>query len=71
MSGIRADAAWQPRRRDSAEEAAEKLAKKLAHQRSVTINYRAISGADHFARRLAELAQAIDDYLDKTLTAIA
>ena len=53
-------------------EAAEKLAKKLAHQRNVTIEYKVISGADHFfAEHMAELAQAIDDYLDKTLTAIA
>lgn len=53
-------------------EAAEKLAKKLAHQRNVTIEYKVISGADHFfAEHMAELARAIDDYLDKTLTAIA
>lgn len=53
-------------------EAAEKLAKKLAHQRNVTIEYKVISGADHFfAEHMAELAQAIHDYLDKTLTAIA
>ncbi|MFO1120446.1 MAG: alpha/beta hydrolase [Rhodospirillales bacterium] len=53
-------------------EAAEKLAKKLAHQRNVIIEYKVISGADHFfAEHMAELTQVIDDYLDKTLTAIA
>ncbi len=53
-------------------EAAEKLAKKLAHQRSVTVEYKAIAGADHFfAEHMSELAKAINDYLDKALAATA
>jgi alpha/beta superfamily hydrolase len=53
-------------------EAAERLAKKLAHQKSVKIEYKAIAGADHFfASHMKELAAAIDDYLDRALTATA
>ena len=53
-------------------EAAEKLAKKLAHQKSVEVEYKAIGGADHFfASHMKELAAAIDDYLDRALAATA
>ena len=49
-------------------EAAEKLAKKLAHQKSVKVEYKPIPGADHFfASHMKELATAIDDYLDRAL----
>jgi hypothetical protein len=53
-------------------EAAEKLAKKLAHQKSVKVEYKSIAGADHFfASHMKELTAAIDDYLDRALTATA
>ena len=53
-------------------EAAEKLAKKLAHQKNIVIEYRQIPGADHvFAAQMPQLAKAIDDYLDKTLITAA
>jgi hypothetical protein len=53
-------------------EAAEKLAKKLAQQKNVTVEYRGIPGADHFfADHMPPLAKAIDDYLDKALTTAA
>jgi uncharacterized protein len=53
-------------------EAAEKLAKKLAHQKSVVVEYRQIAGADHiFATHMPEMAKAIDDYLDRALATTA
>ena len=53
-------------------EAAEKLAKKLAHQKNVVVEYRPIQGADHFfVTHMPELARAIDAYLDKALAATA
>jgi alpha/beta superfamily hydrolase len=53
-------------------EAAEKLAKKLAHQKSVEVAYKPIAGADHFfASHMKELTAAIDDYLDRALAATA
>jgi alpha/beta superfamily hydrolase len=55
-----------------APEAAEKLAKRLAHQKSVVVEFKAIPGADHFfASHMPELAKALDDYLNKALTATA
>ena len=53
-------------------EAAEKLAKKLAHQKNVVIDFTAIPGAAHFfASHMIELAKAIDDYLNRVLAATA
>jgi alpha/beta superfamily hydrolase len=53
-------------------EAVEKLAKKLANQRNVVVEYKAIAGADHFfADHMPELTKAIDDYLNRALTATA
>jgi len=53
-------------------EAVEKLAKKLAHQRNVVVEYKAIAGADHFfADHMPELTKAIDDYLNRALTSAA
>ena len=53
-------------------DAAEKLAKKLAHQKNVVVDFKAIAGADHFfASHMPELAKAIDDYLNKALAATA
>lgn len=53
-------------------EAAEKLAKKLAHQKNVVVAFRQIPGADHFfTSQMPELAKSIDEYLDKALAATA
>ena len=53
-------------------EAAEKLAKKLAHQKNVVVDFKAIPGADHFfASHISEVAKAIDDYLNRALAATA
>ncbi len=53
-------------------EAAEKLAKKLTQQKNITVEYRAIAGADHFfADHMPALAKAVDDYLDRALAAAA
>lgn len=49
-------------------EAVEKLAKKLSNQRNITVEYRPISGADHFfVDHMAELTGVVDDYLDRVL----
>ena len=49
-------------------EAAERLAKKLAHQKNVVVKFRQIAGADHaFSGHLPELAKAVGDYLDAAL----
>ena len=53
-------------------EAAEKLAKKLAHQKNVVVDFKAIPGADHFfASHMTELAKAINDYLNRALATTA
>ena len=53
-------------------EAAERLAKKLAHQRNVVVEYRPIPGADHFySQHMPQLAKALNDYLDRALAATA
>jgi alpha/beta superfamily hydrolase len=53
-------------------EAAEKLAKRLAHQKNVVVEFKAISGADHFfASHMPELMKGLDDYLNKALAATA
>jgi len=53
-------------------DAAEKLAKKLAHQRTVVVDFKLIPGADHvFAQHMKEVAAAVDDYLDRVLAASA
>ncbi|MFZ1414883.1 MAG: alpha/beta hydrolase [Defluviicoccus sp.] len=50
----------------------EKLAKKLGSLRTVSVQYRVISGADHFfAGHMPDLVRTIDEYLDRTLTAVA
>ena len=50
----------------------EKLAKKLGSLRTVSVQFRVISGADHFfAGHMPELVRTIDEYLDRTLTAVA
>lgn len=50
-------------------EAAEKLAKKLAHQKNIVVEYKPISGADHsFSSHVRELTTTVDAYLDRSLT---
>ncbi|MBF0092971.1 MAG: alpha/beta hydrolase [Alphaproteobacteria bacterium] len=44
-----------------------KLAHKLSHQRSISVEYRHVDGADHFFRERQEvLAKVVDDYLSST-----
>ncbi|MCU0838694.1 MAG: alpha/beta hydrolase [Rhodospirillales bacterium] len=53
-------------------EAVEKLAKKLATQKSVVVEYRLIAGADHFyADHMPQLMAIVDDYLDRALAKVA
>jgi hypothetical protein len=53
-------------------DAVEKLAKKLSSQKNVVVSFRAIAGADHyFAAHMAELTEAVDEYLDRVLTQAA
>lgn len=54
------------------EPAAVKLANRLAHQRTVTIEYRTIAGADHFYRdHIDPLSRTVDDYLARHAVAEA
>ncbi len=53
-------------------EAVEKLAKKLASQKNVFVDYRLINGADHFyGERMPELMSIVDSYLDRALAKVA
>jgi alpha/beta superfamily hydrolase len=53
-------------------EAVEKLAKKLAMQKNVIVDYRLIAGADHFyAEHMQELMVVVDGYLDRALAKVA
>lgn len=53
-------------------EAVEKLAKKLANQKNVFVDYRLINGADHFyGERMPELMSIVDSYLDRVLAKVA
>jgi alpha/beta superfamily hydrolase len=53
-------------------EAVEKLAKKLANQKNVFVDYRLINGADHFyGERMPELMSIVDSYLDRALAKVA
>lgn len=53
-------------------EAVEKLAKKLASQKNVFVDYRLINGADHFyGERMPELMSIVDSYLDRVLAKVA
>ena len=52
--------------------AVDKLAHKLASQKTVAIDYRTIKGADHFFQEhIAMLAKHVDDYLSKALAEAA
>ena len=49
-------------------ESVQKLVNKLSHQRDIKINYHILNGANHFFNEhMAELEQAISDYLDANL----
>ncbi len=49
-------------------ESVEALAFKLSNQRAITIDCKAIPGANHFfSDKIPELTQCIEDYLDKNL----
>lgn len=53
-------------------EAVEKLAKKLANQKNVFVDYRLINGADHFyGERMPELMSTVESYLDRALAEVA
>ncbi len=49
-------------------ESVQKLVNKLSHQRDIKIDYHILNGANHFFNEhMAELEQAISDYLDANL----
>src|ERR1700761_2217682 len=49
-------------------ESVQKLVNKLSHQRDIKIDYHIVNGANHFFNEhMAELEQAISDYLDANL----
>ena len=51
-----------------APESVQKLVNKLSHQRDIKIDYHIVNGANHFFNEhMAELEQAISDYLDANL----
>ena len=53
-------------------EAVEKLTQKLASQKTITIDYRVVQGADHFFQdKLDDLSAHVEDYLDKALATAA
>jgi uncharacterized protein len=50
----------------------DKLAQKLAAQKTITVEYATIKGADHFfAERTKQMLAIVDGYLEKTLAAAA
>jgi hypothetical protein len=50
----------------------DKLAEKISSQKNITLDYRTISGADHFFQEhMAPLGKHFADYLDKSMTAAA
>ena len=50
----------------------EKLAQKLSSQKTISVDYTTIKGADHFfAERMKQLVTTVDSYLEKTLAAAA
>lgn len=52
--------------------AVDKLAQKLSHQKTVSIDYRVVKDADHFFQnKIDVLASHVDGYLDKTLAKAA
>jgi hypothetical protein len=53
-------------------EAVEKLARKLSHQKNITVEYCPIAGADHFySDHTGQLMAAVDGYLDRAMAAAA
>ncbi len=53
-------------------EAAEKLAKKLSHQKNVVVEFSPVEGADHsFSDHMAQVVAAADKYLDRVLVRVA
>jgi len=50
----------------------EKLSQKLSAQKNITIDYRALEGADHFfSTQLPQVSSMVGDYIDKSLTEAA
>jgi len=50
----------------------DKLAAKLKSQKNITIDYEIVKGCDHFfGDHMAQLNKIVDDYLDKSLAAVA
>ena len=50
-------------------ESVDRLAERLASQKTIAIDYRVIAGADHFfTDKLAALTTGLDDYLNKAAT---
>ncbi len=47
------------------------LAEKLAHQREITIDYRAVDGADHFFNdKIDEMTEQVEDYLNEVIIGV-
>jgi alpha/beta superfamily hydrolase len=53
-------------------DAAEKLAKKLSHQKNVQVQFARIEGGDHsLSDHMHQLTQAVDAYLDRAVSKVA
>ncbi len=47
------------------------LAEKLAHQREITIDYRAVGGADHFFNdKIEEMTDQVENYLNEVIIGV-
>ena len=47
------------------------LAEKLAHQREITIDYRAVDGADHFFNdKIEEMTDQVENYLNEVIIGV-